>query len=222
HALRRPRIAGRAIHSPPRIEPAHRRLGPRCRHRIQLLPRRHATGAGSLGTVSRPLRSDRGSLGVRRPPGARRGDRSRLVGGSTARRTFTAVTVKKCDDKISIGYRDGASNRTRGRRPKAPALVGQVSSTAILRAVDYLSSTAPRPMLSCLRPLPNGGGRQRRPAVTVDCVVTSVATDGAPPLPPRKSPGTPRGRATPLAGPTRNRPPPAAGSLRAINNPPPA
>src|SRR5262245_6363802 len=109
----------------------------------------------------------------------------------------------------------GDTKRTRGRRPKPPPS----RASAILRAVDYWSATAPVPMLSCLIPL---GETQKPAAVPIDSDVTIVATDVAPALPPWKPPDTAGATATPLAVPTTNWPYPAAGCVGELNVPPTA
>src|SRR5262249_44631007 len=111
------------------------------------------------------------------------------------------------------GYKTPTRAEAGGPRPR-----GQVSSV-ILRAVDYWSLRALVPMLSCLSPLAE---RQKPSAVPADCVVTIVATDVAPALPPWKPPDTDGATATPLAVPTRNWPYPAAGSVGELNVPPDA
>src|SRR5262249_27525855 len=90
---------------------------------------------------------------------------------------------------------------------------------AIRRAVDYWSSMAPVPMLSCLSPLVE---MQKPSAVPTDCDVTIVATDVAPALPPWKPPDTDGAMATPLAVPTTNWPYWAAGCVGDVNIPPTA
>src|SRR5262249_48846993 len=112
----------------------------------------------------------------------------------------------------------GDTKRIRGQRPEAPALVCKYPVPAILRVVDYSSSMAPVLMLSCLRPLPT----QKPAAVPTDCVVTIVATDVAPPLPPWKPPATDGATPTKLAVPTTNWPYWAAGCVGDVNIPPTA
>src|SRR5262249_4638701 len=122
----------------------------------------------------------------------------------------------RIDDRATAprGYKTHTRAQAGGRRPR-----GKYPVPATLRVIDYSSSMAPVPMFSCLSPLAE---TQKPPAVPTDCVVTIVATDVAPPLPPWKPPATAGATPTPLAVPTTNWPYWAAGCVGDVNIPPTA